>query len=203
MTTRPDAPDGQDALDLLKAEARRAGLAARAVVSSETRAGLAARLAREGLRLAAALAPDEAVALFVPMRGEPDLAPLAEALHGLGRALALPVMQGRDAPLLFRRWAPGQALVAAAFGVREPAPDAALVEPRLIVTPLAAFDRHGGRVGYGGGFYDRTLAALRARSAVTAAGVAFSAQELAQVPISARDEKLDMILTETETIEIA
>lgn len=183
--------------------ARRAGLSARDRLDAATRARMAARLAHEGARIAATLAPHEAASLFVAMRTEPDLLPLAHALHAAGRALCLPVMQGKARPLLFRRWAPGQALVAAAFGVREPAPQAPLVTPALLFTPLAAFDRGCGRVGYGGGFYDRTLARLRAQGRALAVGVAFAAQELPEIPREPTDEKLDMIVTETETIEIA
>ncbi|QLP97415.1 MAG: 5-formyltetrahydrofolate cyclo-ligase [Rhodoblastus sp.] len=183
-----------------KALARRAGLAARDGLDAATRARLAARLVVEGRRLAAALAPGEAVSLFVAMRSEPDLDPLAQALHAAGRPLCLPVMQGKGQALIFRRWAPGQALAQARFGVREPSAEAALATPALLFVPLAAFDRDGARVGYGGGFYDRTLARLRASRRVLACGVAFAAQAQARVPVESTDEKLDMIVTETETL---
>lgn len=196
-------PSADPDLKLAKAFARRAGLAARDGVMEPVRALLAARLATEGLRLASHLAPHEAVSLFVAMRSEPDLDPLGRALHAAGRAICLPVMQGKARPLLFRRWAPGRTLVEAAFGVREPAPDAPAATPSLVFTPLAAFDRSGWRVGYGGGFYDRTLAELRAARRVVAVGVAFAAQEISRAPREITDEKLDMIVTETETIVIA
>jgi 5-formyltetrahydrofolate cyclo-ligase len=199
-----------DAIDIqaAKALARRAGLTARDGLAPELRARLAARLVREGVRLAGlagprGLAPEDAVSLFVAMRSEPDLDPLAHALHAAGRTLCLPAMQGRRSPLLFREWAPGRPLVPAGFGVREPSHDAPLVTPALLFVPLAAFDRAGGRVGYGGGFYDRTLAQLRAQGRALAVGVGFSAQEAAAIPREPTDEKLDMIVTETETIEIA
>ena len=199
-----------DAFDIqaAKALARRAGLAARDGLAPEIRARFAARLVGEGVRIAGlagprGLAPDGPVSLFVAMRSEPDLDPLAHALHAAGRTLCLPATQGRGAPLLFREWAPGRPLVAAAFGVREPSHDAPLVTPALLFVPLAAFDRAGGRVGYGGGFYDRTLARLRARGRTLAVGVGFAAQELPEIPREPTDEKLDMIVTETETIEIA
>lgn len=186
---------------LTKAEARRAGLEARAHVDVACRARFAERAEREGVGIAAAF--DGVVSLFAAMRGEPDLTSLAAALRAAGRAMALPVVQGKGQALLFRRWAPGDALVRAAFGVSEPLASAEEVEPSLIFTPLAAFDRLGGRVGYGGGYYDRTLAALRARHATLAVGVAFSAQELAQVPMERTDQRLDMILTESETIIVS
>lgn len=193
-----------DPFDIMaaKAAARRAGLAARDGADADARARLAARLVSDGLRLATALEADEAVSLFVAMRSEPDLEPLARALHAQGRATCLPVMQRKGKPLLFRRWAPGQALAQARFGVREPSPEAPLEVPALVFVPLAAFDRAGGRVGYGGGFYDRTLAQLRATRRVVAVGVAFAAQEVDRVPREITDEKLDMILTESGIIEI-
>lgn len=184
-----------------KAFARREALAAREGVDASTRLRLSARVTAEGLRLAATLAPTEAVSLFVAMRLEPDLEPLARALHANGRALCLPVTLGKGLPLIFRRWAPGQALIEARFGVREPTPEAPLVTPTLLFTPLAGFDRSGHRVGYGGGYYDRTLAELRGLRRVIAVGVAFAAQELAHAPREATDERLDMIVTERETIE--
>jgi 5-formyltetrahydrofolate cyclo-ligase len=185
-----------------KAQARRAALAARDAADGATRARLAARLAVEGARVAAARPAGDVVALFASMRSEPDLRPLAEALHEAGRRLCLPAMQGRGAPLIFRRWAPGEALVPARFGVSEPGTDAAVVTPSLLFVPLAGFDRAGYRIGYGGGFYDRTLAQLRAAREIVAVGVAFSAQESPRVPREATDARLDMILTETETLEM-
>ena len=191
-------PDIMDA----KAQARRAALAARDAADAATRARLAARLAVEGARIAATRPRGEVVALFYSMRTEPDLRPLADALRAAGRDLCLPVMQGRAAPLIFRRWTPGDALVAARFGVSEPGPDAPLVSPSILFTPLAGFDRAGYRIGYGGGFYDRTLAQSRAARDILAVGVAFSAQELPRVPREPTDARLDMILTETETLEM-
>lgn len=196
-----DIPPAEDLL-AAKALGRRAALAARDGVDAATRARLAARLVREGLRLAAPLPTGAAVSLFASMRSEPDLDPLADALHAAGRALCLPVMQGKGRALIFRRWAPGQALVAASFGVHEPSHEAPLATPSLLFVPLAGFDRSGGRIGYGGGYYDRTLAQLRMTRRIVAVGVAFSAQELAHAPRERTDEKLDMIVTETETIEI-
>lgn len=185
-----------------KAQARRAALAARDAADGATRARLAARLAVEGARVAAARPAGDVAALFASMRSEPDLRALAEALHEAGRTLCLPAMQGRGAPLIFRRWAPGEALVPARFGVSEPGNDAPVVTPSLLFVPLAGFDRAGYRIGYGGGFYDRTLAQLRAAREIVAVGVAFSAQELPRVPREATDARLDMILTETETLEM-
>jgi 5-formyltetrahydrofolate cyclo-ligase len=191
-------------LDALKAQARRIGLEARAGVGAQARARLARRALADGARLARGRRA--AIAIFAAMRDEPDLEPLARALRAAGHLTALPTMQGRGRPLLFRRWEPGDPLETAAFGVREPRTDAPLVTPSLVFLPFAAYDRAGFRVGYGGGFYDRTLAALRAQAGeepVLAVGVGFGAQEIATAPRGPTDEALDMILTDAETLIFA
>ena len=105
-----------------------------------------------------------------------------------------------DAPLLFRRWLPGDPLVTGAFGISEPAAAAQEVSPQVVLVPMLAFDRQGGRLGYGGGYYDRTLTALRAASDgggdIVAIGVAFAGQLRDKVPVSESDHPLDWILTE-------
>ena len=87
------------------------------------------------------------------------------------------------------------------MGLREPEPEADEVAPDILLVPLLAFDRTGGRIGYGGGYYDRTIAALRAKKRVIAVGIAFAAQEVAQVPVGAGDARLDLVLTEREVID--
>jgi 5-formyltetrahydrofolate cyclo-ligase len=142
---------------------------------------------------------DGPVAAYWPMRSEADPRPALAALHARGVPLALPVVAGRGMPLIFRAWAPGVALVPGGFGVLVPA-DGPPVVPRVLVVPLLAFDRAGFRLGYGGGFYDRTLAALRAAGPVLAVGFAYAAQEVPHVPRTIDDQRLDRIVTETETI---
>ena len=173
---------------------------ARAAVGAGARADFATRLAALGPRLAARLGA-RAASVFLPIRDEPDTRPLIAALAEAGLRVGLPVVAGRGAPLIFRAWAPGDPLVAAPFGLSEPAADAPPIEPDLLFVPLAAFDRAGHRIGYGGGYYDRTLAALRARGRVTAVGVAFTVQEVPAVPALATDEKLDMVATEAGVFE--
>ncbi len=143
-----------------------------------------------------------AVSVYWPMRDEMDVRPLMMRLHGLGCAVALPVVMGRDRPLLFRRWTPGMTLQAGLFGVSEPDADAAEITPRVLFVPLLGFDRDGNRIGWGAGFYDRTLARLRGAGAVVAVGVAFAAQELVRVPADDRDEPLDWIATERELMKL-
>jgi 5-formyltetrahydrofolate cyclo-ligase len=139
------------------------------------------------------------VAAYWPMRSETDPRPALTALHARGVPLALPVVVGRGMPLAFRAWEPGAAMVPGGFGVQVPADDRPVV-PRALVVPLLAFDRAGFRLGYGGGFYDRTLAALRATGPVLAVGLAYAAQEVTHVPRTIDDQRLDRIVTEVETI---
>ncbi|HMT14743.1 MAG TPA: 5-formyltetrahydrofolate cyclo-ligase [Aestuariivirga sp.] len=124
----------------------------------------------------------------------PLLAKLAQA----GWITCLPVVVKKGQPLEFRAWAPGEALVPGRWNIPQPPEGATVVEPDVLLVPLLAFDRQGYRLGYGGGFYDRTLAGLRAHKSITAIGVAFAAQEVQAVPRESFDEKLDYIMTERE-----
>lgn len=146
--------------------------------------------------------PGVIVAGFCAIRSEIDPLPLMQRLADRGAALALPVATGRGQPLKFRSWTPGAALVRGAYGIFEPSSDAEEVEPDIVLVPLAAFDRAGHRIGYGAGYYDRTLHRLRALRRITAIGVAFAVQEIAFVPASEHDERLDLVLTEQEIIDL-
>jgi len=137
---------------------------------------------------------------FWPMGDELDLRPLLARLHFAGHPVGLPVMVKRGTPLLFRRWQPSDTLVPGGYGTSVPAPDQPVVEPRVLFVPLLAWDRAGYRVGYGGGFYDRTLQALRAGGLRLAVGVAFAAQEVEAVPRDEHDQRLDWIVTEREAV---
>ena len=139
------------------------------------------------------------VSLFSPMRDEIDVGALFAALVDQGAQTALPVMDGADAPLVFRAWSPGDPLVDAAFGVREPDTAAPAVLPDIVGVPLLAFDRAGCRLGYGGGYYDRTLRALRAAHDIIAVGICYDEQEMPDIPTHRRDERLDMIITDRRT----
>ena len=118
-----------------------------------------------------------------------------------GAQLALPAIAGRGQPLVMRRFAFGDDLARGQWGIREPKPDARQVDPDILIVPLAAFDRAGHRIGYGAGYYDMTIRILRANKPVTAIGLAFAAQEIREVPATPRDERLDFVLTERETID--
>ncbi len=113
----------------------------------------------------------------------------------------MPVAVGRGEPLVFRAWTKDTVLVRGLYGILEPSSDAEEVEPDIVLVPLAAFDRRGHRLGYGGGYYDRTLQGLRKTRRITAAGLAFSVQEIGELPADAHDEPLDLVLTERDVID--
>lgn len=167
----------------------------------------AAGLARQGIGLLTgtllSTRADAVIAGYWPHGAELDCLPLLEQLHGAGRALVLPVIHEPDQPLVFRSWSPGQPLAPGRLRIPEPLPDAGERRPDILLVPLVAFDRNGQRIGMGGGFYDRTLAALRtadASRAVVAIGVAYAVQEQPAVPVEPHDQPLDWILTEHEAI---
>jgi 5-formyltetrahydrofolate cyclo-ligase len=153
---------------------------------------------------AAALAlPAGVVAGYWPMRSEADPRPLMAALSANGHQLALPCVVQRAAPLLFRRWQEGDPLAAGPYNTREPLPAAQPVIPSVLLVPLLAFDAQGFRLGYGGGYYDRTLASLRAAHPVQAIGIAYAGQEIPAVPHDGYDLRLDAILTENGLKRVA
>ncbi len=137
---------------------------------------------------------------FMPLKNEVNPVPLMRKLSDAGAQLALPVVCGRGKPLAMRAFAFGDALGAGVWGIREPRPEAPEVLPDILLVPLLAFDRSGHRIGYGGGYYDLTIAALRAQKKVLAVGIAFAVQEIAHVPTTPRDASLDLVLTEREVI---
>ena len=141
--------------------------------------------------------PGAPVSGFYPMPPEIDVLPVLSWFSGRGHPTALPAVAGRRQPLVFRSWSPGEPLDDGAFGIPFPAAGAADLIPEILLVPLLAFDRRGHRLGYGGGFYDRTLADLRARGPVLAIGVGYAFQEVDEVPNGAYDQRLDAIATET------
>ncbi len=139
---------------------------------------------------------------YWPIKAELDVRPVLEILARKGHPIGLPVIDAKGEPLVFRRWEPGDVLIEAGFGTLVPGGDKAEVIPQVLLVPLLSFDRDGYRLGYGGGFYDRTLALLRGRQDTLAVGVAFSAQEVGSVPRDAFDQRLDWIVTESGSIQI-
>ncbi|MBN4016463.1 5-formyltetrahydrofolate cyclo-ligase [Rhodospirillaceae bacterium AH-315-P19] len=144
----------------------------------------------------------KAVGGYWPIGDEIDPRPLLKALDEAGWRCALPVVVKVGSPLCFRAWRPGDALEPGAHAIPAPLAAAAMVTPTLLLVPLLAFDRSGHRLGYGGGYYDRTLAALRGAGALLAVGLAYAGQELAAVPTAGDDVALDWVVTECEAIRI-
>jgi 5-formyltetrahydrofolate cyclo-ligase len=144
----------------------------------------------------AGLGPFGIAAIYHPRGAELDPYPLAAVLERQGVRIALPAATARDAPLVFRLLSEEGALPPDAVGIPAPAPDAPSVRPDLVICPLLGFDRRGGRLGQGGGFYDRTLEALRASGALLAIGFGYAGQELPAVPVGPFDQRLDGVLTE-------
>ena len=177
---------------------RRAGLARRNALPQELRASAARAIAERPFPSVVAGA---IVSGFMPFKREINPIPLMQKLAETQVTLALPVVQGRGNPLLMRAFRFGDALASGVWGIREPQADAPEVKPDILLVPLIAFDRRGHRIGYGAGYYDLTITSLRAQKSVLAVGLAFAAQEVAQVPSTARDARLDLVLTEREVIE--
>jgi 5-formyltetrahydrofolate cyclo-ligase len=145
------------------------------------------------------------IAGYCPQGSELDPGPIMSAILGFDPArarAALPVATDRKSPLIFRVWTPADVLVPDAFGIPSPPSSAPEVHPNLMITPLLAFDRQGGRLGQGAGHYDRTLARLRKSRPVYVLGLAFAGQEIEAVPLDSHDQRLDAVVTESEFIEV-
>ena len=183
-----------------KADWRKDALARRMAVAPEIRAAFAEKLAIEGVKLARR-AIVRNVAAFFPIGSEPDTRMLLAALDYHQFTTLLPVTQEKGLPLIFRRWREGQLLLEGPMGLREPSARLPEGVPDLTFVPLAAFDRRGFRIGYGGGHYDATLAALRMSGTGPAIGIAFACQEIGRVPEEDHDQPLDFVLTESELID--
>ena len=164
-------------------------------LGADVQARAATAVAEQGLDFLKPRPKGGVVSGFSPLADEFRAWPLLRGLHAEGFALALPVMQGKGNPLLFRAWQPGDAMDSGVWGIAEPKVDKAVLEPDILIVPLLAFDRRGWRLGYGGGFYDRTLKGLRARKAVVAVGLAHEEQEVDAVPHLDYDQRLDWVLT--------
>ncbi|MDE0255966.1 MAG: 5-formyltetrahydrofolate cyclo-ligase [Rhodospirillaceae bacterium] len=178
---------------------RRRALAQRRLLDIPEAAGAAAA----HLLQAVDIAPGDTVAGYAAMRGELDPRPALLALEARGCRTVLPYTTGRGEPLRFLEAPGGVAESIDALGIAAPPASAAEFDPDLLLVPLAAFDRRGYRLGYGGGFYDAALARLRAEGTITAVGWAFAAQEVEAVPAEPHDARLDWIVTEREAIYIS
>jgi 5-formyltetrahydrofolate cyclo-ligase len=177
-----------------KQQLRIAALAARDALDEDVRMDAAKAIAARGLPFA--LAAGAVVSGYAPIRSELDPMPLMLHLARLGARLALPVVLARGHSLSFRAFAPDDKLVMGPLGISEPSPAAAELVPDVMLVPLAAFDRIGHRIGYGGGYYDYTFSHLRKTRHVIGVGLAFAVQEIPAVPALAHDAALDYVLTE-------
>lgn len=179
----------------LKAIARTAGFARRREAHTAdpgTGAGM----------LSSVLAGHRGVPLsgYMPIRTEIDPLPAMAEAAAYG-PVGIPVIIGAGQPLRFAKWEPDMALIEGAFGARIPE-NPEFFEPEMVIVPLVAFDAQGGRLGYGGGFYDRTLEQLRARRATLAIGFAYAAQEAERLPLEPTDQRLDFVVTETGVTDL-
>ena len=181
-----------------KAELRAAVLAKRDALPADTRVAAAETIATRAFPIDVA---GKIVSGFMPMKSEINPLPLLRKLAGEGASLALPAIAGRGKPLIMRAYAFGDEFARGQWGIREPKSEAPEVAPDILIVPLACFDRVGHRIGFGAGYYDMTINALRAKKKVTAIGLAFAVQEIPQVPATPRDARLDLVLTEREVID--
>ena len=173
-----------------KTAARKAAFARRKSAYAQARPDQAAHLS-------AFLAGHRGVPVsgFMPINTEIDPRPAMEEAAAHGR-VGVPIIQGKGLPLTFAHWDPDTPMVEGPFKARIPANIQPMV-PEIVIVPLVAFDRKGGRLGYGGGFYDRTLQGLSDRGPCLAVGFAFAAQEADGLPLEPADQPLDLIITES------
>jgi 5-formyltetrahydrofolate cyclo-ligase len=187
-------------LGAVKKAARVAAASARMTAHDAAKESAPLALAARGLPIARK-SQNQIVSAFHPYMSEISTVELLAKLAAEGWTTALPVVVGKELPLVFRTWMPGEPLVSGLWDIQVPAETAPEVEPDVLLVPMLAFDRKGFRLGYGGGFYDRTLAKLRGFKKVTAIGVAYAGQEVDEVPHDAHDQQLDWIMTERETFK--
>ena len=188
----PDMTNPQQAVaPTQKTSLRRMALARRAM---ESAADAGHRLREQGLAFVRGIGGRQ-ISGYWPIKNELTPIALMSALHAAGFSIALPVIAARFAPLGFRSWQPGDRLIRAGFGLMEPTPDAVAVLPDVLLVPLAAFDAEGFRIGYGGGYYDRTLELYRAQRAISAIGIAYDCQEVPVFTHEPHDQRLDYLIT--------
>src|SRR2546423_8336944 len=176
-----------DSISELKSIVRKDALMRRDAIPAAERAQAAETIAARAFPLA--VGPGMVVSGFMPLKTEINPLPLMRKLAAAGAQLALPAIAGRGKPLVMRAFAFGDELASGQWGIREPKPDAPEVVPDILLVPLLAFDRTGHRVGYGAGYYDMTIARARSTKSVVAAGIAFAAPAIDQVPATPRDAR--------------
>jgi 5-formyltetrahydrofolate cyclo-ligase len=183
-----DLNDDKNALRVRAAELRR-------VAHAADLDGQASLTVRDHCLATVPLERSETIAGYWPIGTELDVRPLLTALHDRGHTCALPVAHGRQ-PLVFHPWRPKDRLVPGVFGILMPDPSLPPVTPDVLLMPLLAFDHWGNRLGYGAGYYDRTIAAIRQRKTLRTVGIAYAAQEVEKVPADQFDQPLEWVVTE-------
>jgi 5,10-methenyltetrahydrofolate synthetase len=178
---------------VFRAALRREKLAARMALEEKARLALAARIEAHLVQLLMPLAP-QTLAFCAPVRGEFDAQPLATLLIERGWRAAMPIVEAPEAPMSFRAWTPATAMSTDRHGIPVPT-GGELVTPDIVLLPLVAFDTRGFRLGYGGGYFDRTLATLVPRP--FSIGVGFELARVADIRPQAHDLRLDVVITET------
>lgn len=179
-----------------KVRLRKERLAARDALPADHRIEMSIALAEHGLS-ALALEPQEVISGFMPIRSEADIRPLMAGLRAKGARLCLPVILDKTT-IVFRELHADRALVPMGFGTFGPGEDCAVLDPSLMLVPLAAFDATGQRIGYGGGYYDRAIERLHRKGLFPRLiGIAFDCQEVASVPAEPHDMRLHAVLTES------
>ena len=196
----PSEMSQPDSVTELKSIVRKDAMLRRDALPAADRARAAETIAARGLPFE--VQPGAIVSGFFPLKTEISPLPLMRKLAESGVQLALPVIDARGKPLIMRAFAFGDELASGQWGIREPKADAAEVAPDVVLVPMLAFDRNGHRIGYGAGYYDMTIGKLRAMKPVIAVGIAFAAQEIEEVPVTPRDARLDLVLTEREIIDL-
>lgn len=194
MTATETQPDD---ISATKAQLRERALARREAIGDAARKQAAGRAA-EHFFSEVPVDHGQIISAYWPMRGEIDVKPLLSRLMDEGWLVCLPVVMGEDLPLAFRRWEEGAPLYPAGFGMLEPGEEAPEAVPEVVVAPLLGFDRAGTRLGYGGAYYDRTLAAMEPRPLLV--GYAFAAQEFDAIPRADHDVGLDLVVTEAGVV---
>lgn len=183
-----------------KQQARKAAGAVRARLHKENARGARDALAKTGLEFLGDTGVGT-VSGYMAMYSEIDPEALLRGLSANNHKICLPVVERANTPLVFRTWNPGDALIAGVWDIPVPEASAKSVVPDIMLVPLLAFDSQGYRLGYGGGFYDRTIEAIRQAGSVTTIGLAYAGQQVDEVPVDQHDQKLDWILTEKGPVQ--
>lgn len=186
-------------IDDLKANARKAAFAARKLAHGQA----ASKNAPATAHVLAAIGPAQGriIAGYMAIRTEQSPLDAMKKLHGQGARICVPVIAGAGQPLDFQEWTPETEMIKGPFGAKIPA-SGEFLTPDTLIVPLVAFDAQLNRLGYGGGFYDRTLERLRANAPTRAIGFAYAAQELPEVPQEPTDQPLDALITENGPLAV-